>query len=181
MTKYLLPFCLILLFTTSACQPETARKEVIVAPPPVAASPVPPALALPTAPPEHCARPNEYAAINTRTLQTLLTVGTLSCGERQRYTAFVTKFRPQLSTQAKILRRYFVRIYKKEGDFRLDQFVTRLANAYANVTKVGQSNEFCVETRRILEQALASPTPSLSSLSSNAEFIAIHRIGLCNK
>jgi len=163
-----------LLLITFGCKPAPTIPPKAEITPQAAA---PPAVPLPPPGPD-CATPAEYMAINTRTLQSELTVGALSCNEQARYRQFVTKFKPQLALQAKELHRYFSRLYGKEGDLRLDQFVTRLANNYANRTKVRQDNSFCVETRRLLNEAIA-PQTTLETIANNNKFAAIHGIGKC--
>lgn len=151
------------------------EKPVAAAPTPEIASPPIPGLS----PGGKCANPTELKALNSRALQTKLTLAALSCNERKRYTSFVKQYKPQLNAQAKILRKYFTRNYKKEGNFRLDQFVTRLANAYGNGIRAKESNQFCVDTRKLFNAALISPTPKLEELSDKDEFLMMHGISAC--
>jgi hypothetical protein len=167
-----------ILLTLSACQKETKVTEVLVtaAPPPPPIEPEP----LEPTPGKDCAWADEYGALNVRGLQTELTVGALTCGERERYTQFVKTFRPQLILQAKLLRQYFKRHYKKEGNFRLDQFVTRVANAYANRTKFSRI-DFCAKTRDLFNQINAKPSANLAELTRGGRYSSVHGIGQCKK
>lgn len=165
----------LLLLILIGCQTAVKEPEVAMAPPPEVAAPPIPGLA----PGGKCALKNELLALNSRALQTELTLAALSCGERKRYTEFVKSYRPQLIVQAKVLRKYFVRNYQREANFRLDQFVTRLANAYGNRIRARESNLFCKEARQHFIETLVKPTPKLVELSNREQFTTMHGIRQC--
>ena len=130
------------------------------------------------APDKWCAKNDEFLALNNRVLLTELTVAALSCDDRAHYSEFVTQYKPQLIEQAKIMRRYFGRQYKKEADYKLDHLVTRIANHFADHNhdkKVG----LCVKARDLYQQALVHPTPKLSVLSNKEAFWEVHGVTRC--
>lgn len=70
-----------------------------------------------------------HPAVKARVLQTELMVSALYCDESGRYNAFVRKFRPELTTYGKQLQKLFADAHGPRAQPKLDQFVTRVANA----------------------------------------------------
>ena len=75
--------------------------------------------------------PQEKEAMAFRHLQTELMVAALSCGReeyRNKYNAFVVRYRPALKRNGRILKTIFKRNYGRKSKRRLDRYVTQLAN-----------------------------------------------------
>ncbi len=88
--------------------------------------------------------PVEDEAIAFRKLQSELMVATLSCKDARitaHYNIFVSRFRPALRDNARVLKAYFRRLYGSAGQHKLDDFITRLANE-ASLASMGQPH-FC--------------------------------------
>ena len=96
----------------------------------------PPALAVahidaPPAP--YCARSPELAAIELEGLKSRLMVTALSCDARDRYNAFVERYREALAADEKTLTAYFRRNYGRTGQAEQDNYITALANAQSQI------------------------------------------------
>ena len=89
-----------------------------------------------------CALPAEQAALDTSVLQSELVVAALSCGANSQYNGFVQKFESELVALGAAFRNYFARIYGPNGEDRMDQTVTRLANI-AEVRSMGLGPQYC--------------------------------------
>lgn len=130
-----------------------------------------------------CANNSEKEALDIRVLQTELMVAALACGERTRYNDFVTRYQPQLKQGGKDLRIYFSRIYKKMGEQKLNNFVTKLANETSKNSRKTSVTVFCRAANHIFVDALAATTPrSLTEIvSSDTRFSRQHGIKTCAK
>lgn len=87
----------------------------------------------------------EKEAMAFRYLQTELMVAALSCGRqeyRNKYNAFVVRYRPALRRNGRILKTIFKRNYGNKGKRRLDRYVTELANDVS--VRSMERAEFCV-------------------------------------
>jgi hypothetical protein len=91
-------------------------------------------------------------SIEVRRLQTSLMVAALSCGARTDYNEFIIAHRPSLQNYGKAIRAEFRRRYGKEGDSKLNQFVTRLANEASARSNADREN-FCADATATFQQA----------------------------
>lgn len=105
-------------------------------------------------------------ALNVRALQTELMVAALSCGEAERYNAFVETRRDELLTYTKRLQDTF------KG--RTNAFVTKLANNSAQ-------NMDCSAAGRLFEALLSADRPQLESVASNEWAFSRHGYRVCKK
>ncbi len=84
-------------------------------------------------------------AIAFRRLQSELMVAALACRDsrhKAHYNTFVTRFRPMLAENARILKGHFRQLHGPMSRKRLDSFITGLANE-ASLASMGDAN-FCV-------------------------------------
>lgn len=93
-------------------------------------------------------------SIEVRRLQTNLMVAALTCGARGDYNEFVVTHRSSLQKYGKAIRAEFRRRYGKEGDSKLNQFVTRLANEASARSNADREN-FCADATTAFQQAKA--------------------------
>jgi hypothetical protein len=93
-------------------------------------------------------------SIEVRRLQTNLMVAALTCSAREDYNEFVVTHRSSLQKYGKTIRAEFRRRYGKEGDSKLNQFVTRLANEASARSNADREN-FCAEATTAFHQAKA--------------------------
>lgn len=100
-----------------------------------------------------CASGKDRSALQVRVLQSDLMVAALSCGDRNRYNSFATRFRNELVSRGKDLRAYFHRTYGKEGESRLNQFVTQLANS-ASRRSLTTPTSYCGDATRLFNDVL---------------------------
>jgi hypothetical protein len=94
----------------------------------------------------------EQEAVAFRRLQSELMVAALSCHDSRftdQYNIFVTRFRPALSDNARVLKTYFKRQHGPMATRRLDAFITGLAND-ASLASMGDAN-FCTNALARIE------------------------------
>lgn len=126
-----------------------------------------------------CATPAEKAAVDTRVLQSELMVAALTCGQSDRYNAFVQKFEGELVRFGKTLRSYFARAYGKGGEHAMNRFVTRLAND-ATVRRTQYSMpQYCSASVNLFNSVLAVDTASLRDFAGQTPFVASSGIEGC--
>ena len=89
-----------------------------------------------------CSDPQDQVAVRVKTLQAELMVAALRCNSDQHYNTFVHKFESDLVVQGAQLRKYFSRAFGPESEFRLNKFVTYLANA-ASLRSIGMGKGYC--------------------------------------
>lgn len=89
-----------------------------------------------------CVRPSDYPAFDITALKTKLMVTALTCGENEKYNAFVMKYRPELTSQDKALNTYFNRANPRRGRQQHDDYITQLANSQSQ-TGLRQGTLFC--------------------------------------
>lgn len=89
-----------------------------------------------------CVQPGDHSAFDVTALKTKLMVTALTCGADEKYNAFVTKYRPELTSQDKALGGYFSRAHGRRARQQQDDYVTQLANSESQ-TGVRQGSLFC--------------------------------------
>ncbi len=124
-------------------------------PPPVAY--VPPPLPVPPDAP-WCARPAEITAFSVAALKSDLMVAAVSCQADAKYNAFVTRYRPSLLAQEKMMETYFSRNDKRRWQQERDDYITQLANAQSQRAMV-LGNQFCERTLGQFDEVLALSRP----------------------
>ncbi len=89
-----------------------------------------------------CVRPGDLPAFDVTALKSKLMVTALTCGEQDKYNAFVNKYRPELTSQDKALTGYFDRVSARRGRQQHDDYITQLANSQEQ-TGMRQGSLFC--------------------------------------
>lgn len=105
-------------------------------------------------------------ALNVRALQTELMVAALSCGEAERYNAFVESRKDELLPYAKRLQATF------KG--RTNAFVTKVANNSSR-------NMDCVAAGSLFETVLSADHPQLETVASTDWASKRHGYRVCTK
>jgi hypothetical protein len=96
-------------------------------------------------PAAQCEPAADRAALETRVYQTDLMVAALSCGEHERYNAFVQRFKGPLVANGKNLQDFFKRSYGNKAKKELNAYVTQLAND-ASKRSLANVRVFCQDT-----------------------------------
>lgn len=101
-----------------------------------------------------CVHPTERAALDVEGLKSQLMVVALACNARDRYNAFVTRYKPELNSDEKQLGGYFHRSYGRTSQKQQDDYVTQLANSQSQAgTKRGTL--FCQEHLPMFDEVMA--------------------------
>jgi len=104
--------------------------------------------------PSSCVRPSERAAIDVEGLKSQLMVIALACDARDRYNAFVNRYKSELNSDEKQIGGYFTRAYGRTSRKQQDDYVTSLANGQSESgTKRGTL--FCQEHLPMFDQVMA--------------------------
>jgi len=135
----------------------TACAEPPPPPPPPQAIYVPPPLPEPPTAP-WCARPAEITAFSVAALKSDLMVAAVSCQADAKYNAFVTRYRPSLVAQEKLVETYFNRNDKQRWQQERDDYITQLANAQSQRAMV-LGSQFCERTLGQFDELLALSKP----------------------
>jgi hypothetical protein len=83
-------------------------------------------------------------------------VTALSCDARDKYNAFVLRFRSDLMAQEHALQVYFVHGFGRRGQQEHDDYITALANAQSE-TGVHDGTLFCQRNAALLDEVLSLP------------------------
>lgn len=125
-----------------------------------------------------CATATDEKALNTRVLQTELMVAALSCGEQQRYNAFVNTFKTDLVRGGQGLKALFKRVHGARGDYQMNAFVTKLANEAAHRTANGQA-AFCASAANLFNDVMRTPPGGLARITAKPEWSSRHGFRPC--
>jgi len=127
-----------------------------------------------------CARPAEKLSFDTRNLQSQLMVAALSCGQRDRYNAFVLKHRAELVKLSDGMKGYFSRIHGKRGEREMHSYITAQANQAA-LQRVQPDGAFCTYAAEIF-QAIEEARPGQLApvvLAASAKYENAGNIAAC--
>jgi hypothetical protein len=103
-----------------------------------------------------CASPRDKSAFDVAVLKTHLMVTALACDQRDKYNAFVTRFRNDLVAQEKALGVYFGRAFGRGGQREHDDYVTSVANVQSeDGLKLGTG--YCDASVPMFDKILALP------------------------
>ena len=120
--------------------------------------------AMPALAQSRCVQPTEKTAFDVRALQSQLMVIALTCGEHDRYNAFVKRYERELAGSFRSISGSF----RTAGGTRaLDGYITNLANTQSQ-DGIRQGTRFCANARPMFDTALAAPTDS-AALSAVAQ------------
>ena len=101
-----------------------------------------------------CAGQEERTAFDVAGLKSQLMVTALTCSENDRYNAFISRFRPNLAGNEKVLNSYFSRTFGKGGQKQHDDYITQLANEQSQ-TGLKQGAAFCTESVGLFDEVAA--------------------------
>jgi hypothetical protein len=105
---------------------------------------------------QQCVRPAERAAFDAAGLKTQLMITALTCDVRERYNAFVTRFRSELTTHERALQGYFSRSFGGRGQQRHDDYITSLANTQSQAG-LRDGALFCARNVGLFDAVLGLP------------------------
>ncbi|MBV9736052.1 MAG: hypothetical protein JO209_09085 [Acidisphaera sp.] len=105
---------------------------------------------------QQCARPVEKTAFDIAGLKSQLMVTALSCDAREKYNAFVSRYRSELISQERALTGYFGRSFGRRGQQEHDDYVTSLANVQSEAD-TRQGSAFCQKNIGLFDQVMALP------------------------
>lgn len=104
-----------------------------------------------------CVRPAEHTSLDVTALKTTLMVTALNCKAEDRYNAFVTKFRPELTSQDRELGGYFSRAHGRSSRKQQDDYVTQLANSRSQDSN-RQGSLYCSQNLSTFDEVMALRT-----------------------
>lgn len=125
-----------------------------------------------------CASAKDRTALETRMLQTDLVVAALSCNERSRYNAFVTRFKSEIGDGGQGLKSFFQRIYGREATSRLNAFVTELANEASQRT-IAYQGDYCGDAVKRFDAVLQLPPRDLAGFAASQKYASLHGYETC--
>lgn len=128
-----------------------------------------------------CAGQAERTAFDVAGLKSQLMVTALTCSENDKYNSFVTRFRPNLADNEKVLNGYFSRTFGRSGQKQHDDYVTQLANEQSQIgLKQGQG--FCNQSVELFDEVAAlrngAELPDFASGKSLVQPISMTNCGV---
>ncbi len=126
-----------------------------------------------------CAKSQELAALEARVLQTELMVGALTCGQSQRYNAFVNTYKGDLVRYGETICSLFKRAYGGGGKRKLNKFVTKLANDSSQRSNAARQG-YCVLAAQLFDEASSTPTKTIIELVDKPWIRSMHGFRPCN-
>lgn len=94
----------------------------------------------------------ERASLEMRLMQSELMVAALSCSAADRYNAFVTRYKNELTAHGKTMQDLFKRVHGGNAFSQINSFVTRIANEAS--LKMAQNSHFCEEAGEMFQVLL---------------------------
>nr|WP_321985589.1 hypothetical protein [uncultured Lichenicoccus sp.] len=116
-----------------------------------------PALTAPALAASQCGMSPAREAFDVQGLKSELMVTALSCGEQDRYNAFVAKFKPGLNDEEEALRRYFASSYGRTAQREHDDYITQLANVQSE-RGLAAGTSFCQQRVSMFDEVQALDT-----------------------
>ena len=101
-----------------------------------------------------CIRPADTTAFEVTGLKTRLMVTALTCDANSKYNDFVTRYRPELTSEDRALNTYFSRVHGRASAKQRDDYVTQLANSESQ-TGLKQGSLFCNTNLPIFDEVMA--------------------------
>jgi hypothetical protein len=125
-----------------------------------------------------CASDRDLAALNARVLQTELMVAALSCGERERYNAFVTTYQQVLADRGQALQALFKRTRGARANTGLNAFITKLANDASQQVR-SKGDDYCVFAGELFDETMATSPRDLNTLTNKPWIVSRHGFRPC--
>ncbi len=119
---------------------------------------------------QSCARPADKTAFDVAGLKSQLMVTAITCEATDKYNSFITRYRPNLVAQEKVLTSYFSRNFGRRAQAQHDDYITSLANSESeNGLKAGTA--FCNQNMAMFDQVMALHSgDELADFASNHSF-----------
>lgn len=102
---------------------------------------------------QSCARPADKAAFDVAGLKSQLMVTAITCEATERYNAFVTRYRPDLVAQEKVLTAYFTRSFGRKAQAQHDGYITSLANSQSQ-SGLKSGTAFCERNMSMFDNVM---------------------------
>jgi hypothetical protein len=106
-----------------------------------------------------CVSPGAHTTFDVAALKSQLMVTALSCDAREKYNAFVLRFRPELMAHEGALQGWFSRTYGSGGRRQHDNYITELANTQSQAG-LRARGQFCQLNVALLDEVITLPTGS---------------------
>lgn len=126
-----------------------------------------------------CASEREVASLNVQALKSQLMVSALSCGKRDKYNAFMKKFKKHIYNHHKQTAEYFDRSYMGSGEKQLNGFITSLANKSSKQSLTVDVDKFCGSFSVLFDKLLDANHAKLVKIASRQKFSSMHGIDSC--
>ncbi len=137
-------------------------------------------LTAPIASAQQCQQPKERSAFEVAGLKSQLMVIALTCDVREKFNAFVLRYRPVLMAGEKGLNTYFARAFGGHGQAAHDDYITQLANAQSS-NGLQRGTLFCQENVGLFDEVMALPKDGdLPDYAANKHFIQPVALETCS-
>lgn len=134
-------------------------------------------LAQPVLAQPRCLQPAERTAFDVGALKSQLMVIALTCGQHDRYNAFVLRYRPQLVATQRVEDRFFARAGGRRAQ---DDYITNLAN-HQSQEGIRRGTLFCSEQMPLFDRVMAVQNPGdLSTFATGNRQPTVMTTGVCS-
>lgn len=132
-----------------------------------APDPIPPRPVADVLNPTACVPETTRTAFQVTALKSQLMVAALSCQQDSHYNGFIERNRRELVAHDRELTQWFRRTYGRQGQRRMDDFITSLANAQSQ-EGIRQGGSFCSNMGPLFREV--SNIQSMPALAATKEF-----------
>ena len=110
--------------------------------------------ALATVTPNTCTQGADRTAFDTEGLKSELMVTALTCGQRDKYNAFMRTYQPTVVAEEADLSTYFKRAYGKQYRKAYDDYISNLANVQSEAG-LKSGTAFCDEFKSMFDEVMS--------------------------
>ncbi|CAG4915444.1 unnamed protein product [Acidocella sp. C78] len=103
-----------------------------------------------------CLTPRNQEALDVIGLKSTLMVSALTCGQRNEYDRFMTRFQPYILREQHVMDAYFREHHGRAFHHYEDSYVTNLANVQSTAG-IRQGTAFCAASAQLFGRVLATP------------------------
>jgi hypothetical protein len=126
-----------------------------------------------------CAKKKEMEALDYRAIQSSMMVAALSCNKQKEYNKFMNKYKKEIVGGSNEIKTYFKRAYGKNYEYRLNMFMTQIANKATKASMTGAPDEYCEQIDSAFKELLNIDDNRLSKFKSRKKYSSIHGFNSC--
>lgn len=126
-----------------------------------------------------CPSASDQAAFEVGALKSQMIVLAESCTDADKsYNAFIERYRPELTSQDRVVNAWFKKVYGKAAQREYDSYITNLINSQSQ-NGLKQGTTFCPRTRILFSEAMALPSATVLAQYAAGKDLVPSDLGSC--